>query len=132
MRIGAVAETLGIASSAIRYYERKGLIRPIGRVSGRRELDEQTIITLRFLKLAQSAGFALSEIRQLLEIGFGDARQQKDWLTFLQIKRRAVKDQMEDLRRMDEMLLKFESCTCTSLNDCMSEPAATPSRSPKN
>lgn len=132
MRIGVVAEALGIASSAIRYYERKGLIRPIGRVSGRRELDPETIMTLRFLKLAQSAGFKLAEVQQLLEIGFGDARQQEDWLAFLRSKRRAVKDQMEDLRRMDEMLLKFESCTCTSLNDCMSEPAIIPSRNPKN
>lgn len=132
MRIGVVAETLGIASSAIRYYERKGLIRPIGRVAGRRELDEQTVMTLRFLKLAQSAGFALAEVRQLLEIGFGDARQQEDWLIFLQSKRSAVKEQMEGLHRMDEMLQKFESCTCTSLNDCMGESAATLSRSPKN
>lgn len=132
MRIGAVAEALGIASSAIRYYERKGLIQPISRVAGRRELDPQTIMTLRFLKLAQSAGFKLAEVQQLLEIGFGDARQQDDWLAFLRSKRSAVKDQMEDLRRMDKMLLKFESCTCTSLNDCMSEPATITSRNPKN
>lgn len=129
MRIGVVADALGIASSAIRYYERKGLIRPIGRVAGRRELDEQTIMTLRFLKLAQSAGFALAEVQQLLEIGFGDEREQKDWRAFLQSKRSAVRDQMEDLRRMDQMLQKFESCTCSSLSDCMSEPAAVSSQS---
>lgn len=132
MRIGAVAEALGIASSAIRYYERKGLIRPIGRVAGRRELDQQTILNLRFLKLAQSAGFTLAEVQQLLEFGFGDARQQDDWLAFLRSKRSAVKDQMEDLRRMDKMLRKFESCTCTSLNDCMGEPTAVLSQASKS
>jgi len=132
MRIGAVAETLGIASSAIRYYERRGLIRPIGRVAGRRELDEHTITTLRFLKLAQSAGFTLAEVQQLLEFGFGDARQQDNWLAFLRSKRSAVKEQMEDLIRMDEMLGKFEDCTCTSLNDCMSKPADIPTRNPDN
>lgn len=124
MRIGAVAEVLGMPSSTIRYYEREGLIEPIGRVSGRREFDEQSILTLRFLKLAQSAGFALGEIRQLLNIGFGEDRQDEEWLVFLQSKRSAVKMQMEDLRKMDEMLRKFEGCSCTSLSDCMRGPAA--------
>lgn len=123
MRIGAVAEALGIASSAIRYYERKGLIQPIGRIAGRRELDDETITTLRFLKLAQSAGFALDEVQRLLDIGFGNARKQEDWHVFLRSKRSAVKEQIEDLRRMDEMLQKFEGCTCTSLSDCMGKPA---------
>lgn len=123
MKIGAVAELLGIPSSTIRYYERKGLIPPIGRVAGRREFDPQTILSLRFLKLAQSSGFALSEIRQLLKIGFGEERKDGDWLDFLQNKRSTVKMQMEDLRKMDKMLQKFESCTCTSLSDCMGGPA---------
>jgi len=120
MKIGAVAEALGMPSSTIRYYERVGLIEPIGRVAGRREFDEQSILTLRFLKLAQSAGFALSEIRQLLNIGFGEERQNNDWLVFLQNKRIAVKAQMENLRHMDEMLKKFEGCNCATLSECMS------------
>lgn len=124
MKIGVVAEALGMPSSTIRYYEREGLINPIGRVAGRREFDEQSILTLRFLKLAQSAGFALGEIRQLLNIGFGEDRQDEDWRGFLQSKRCAVKAQMDDLRRMDEMLEKFEGCACTSLSDCMSVPTA--------
>lgn len=123
MQIGAAAEALGIATSAIRFYERKGLIQPIGRVSGRRELDDQTITTLRFLKLAQSVGFTLSEVGQLLEIGFGNARHDKDWLTFLQSKRGAVKNQIQNLQRMDMMLKKFESCTCPTLDDCMTKPS---------
>lgn len=123
MKISAVAEALGISSSSIRYYERQGLVEPINRVSGRREFDNNNILTLKFLKLAQSAGFKLGEIRQLLEIGFGDARQDEDWRVFLQNKRSAVKVQMEDLRKMDEMLKKFEGCACTSLSDCMSGTA---------
>lgn len=124
MKIGAVAETLDMPSSTIRYYERVGLIEPIGRVSGRREFDEESILTLRFLKLAQSAGFTLSEIRQLLNIGFGEERQSNDWFVFLQNKRKMVREQMEDLRRMDKMLEKFEGCKCSTLNECMRGPSA--------
>ncbi len=119
MKIGAAAEELGITSSTIRFYERKGLIRPIGRVSGRRELDEDTLLTLRFLKLAKSAGFTLAEATQLLEIGFGEIREMDDWLEFLRGKREAVRAQMADLRRMDTMLEKFQDCTCVDLADCM-------------
>ncbi len=125
MKIGAAAEELGITSSTIRFYERKGLIRPIGRVSGRRELDEDTLLTLRFLKLAKSAGFTLAEATQLLEIGFGEIREMDDWLEFLRGKRKAVRAQMADLRRMDTMLEKFQDCTCVDLADCMTPSNAT-------
>ncbi|WP_428408419.1 MerR family transcriptional regulator [Hyphococcus sp.] len=119
MQIGAVAELLGITSSAIRYYERKGLIQPVMRVGGRREFDSEAIATLRFLKLAQAAGFTLSETRQLLNIGFGDNRPQKDWLSFLHKKRSAVREKMEEIEHMDALLVKFESCMCPSLEECM-------------
>jgi len=124
MKIGAAAEELGITSSTIRFYERKGLIRPIGRISGRREVDEETLLTLRFLKLAKSAGFTLAEATRLLEIGFGEVREMDDWLEFLRDKRQAIRDQMADLRRMDSLLEKFQDCTCVDLQDCMSVPSA--------
>lgn len=123
MKIGAVAELLSMPSSTIRYYEQEGLIKPIGRVAGRREFDEQSILTLRFLKVAQSAGFALSEIRQLLDMGFGEERRDEDWLTFLKNKRSSVKAQIQDLYMMDDMLSKFEVCKCTSLSECMTASA---------
>ncbi len=125
MQIGAVAEAVGMSSSAIRYYERRGLIRPVGRVSGRREFDAKTILTLRFLKLAQTAGFTLAETRHLLEMGFGAVRPQADWLSFLCHKRTALRAQIEEARRMDMLLARLESCDCGSLEDCMTEPGDT-------
>ncbi|MBL4766543.1 MAG: MerR family transcriptional regulator [Rhodobacteraceae bacterium] len=122
MRIGAVAKAVGISSSAIRYYERRGLISPVGRVAGRREFDDQSILTLRFLKLAQTAGFTLIETRQLLDMGFGNARKQSDWLAFLRGKRKVLRVQIKEVRRMDTLLEKFERCTCPSLADCMADP----------
>ncbi len=119
MRIGAAAKAIGISTSAIRFYERKGLIRPIGRVSGRRELDQSTLLTLKFLKFAQSAGFTLDEAARLLDIGFGDTRDHKDWLSLLERKRASVRDQIDDLQRMDELLGKFQTCSCADLSDCM-------------
>ncbi|MFT6659490.1 MerR family transcriptional regulator [Maritalea sp.] len=122
MKIGVAAKKLGITSSAIRFYERKGLIRPIGRVSGRRELDEQTLLTLQFLKLAQSAGFTLVEATDLLSLGFGTAREAQDWQTFLDEKQEQVQQRIDDLRRMASMLEQFKKCECVDLKDCMTAP----------
>lgn len=126
MRIGTVAEQLGLTTSAIRFYERKGLIPPVGRVGSTREFDTRTILTLRFLKMAQKAGFTLSEAKTLLEIGFGPARPQSDWSGFLTRKREMIRQQMLELQRMDMMLAQIETCTCPSLEQCMSHPDCMP------
>lgn len=122
MQIGAAAKEIGMTTSAIRYYERRGLIRAIDRVSGRREFDEKSILTLRFLKLAKSAGFTLVEAQRLLEMGFGDLRPQADWQDFLGTKRAALRTQIEEAKKMDNLLAKFESCTCPTLAECLSSP----------
>ncbi|MFT6452674.1 MAG: DNA-binding transcriptional MerR regulator [Halocynthiibacter sp.] len=126
MQIGAVAETIGMSTSAIRYYERRGLIRSVGRISGRREFDAQTILTLRFLKLAKSAGFTLIEAQRLLKMGFGAGRPEADWSAFLSEKRTALRAQIEEAKKMDDLLAKFESCACPSLADCLTSPSDAP------
>lgn len=125
MQIGAVAEKLGISSSSIRYYERRGLIKPVGRVAGRREFDQQSIMTLKFLKLAQAAGFTLDESQILLKMGFGEKRQNDDWVDFLTQKRKSLQIRAKELKRMDFMLEQFETCTCPSLAECMHDGGET-------
>jgi len=122
MKIGVAAEKLGITSSAIRFYERKGLIRPIGRISGRREIDEQTILTLQFLTLAKSAGFTLIEATNLLSLGFGETREVEDWEAFLDEKQKQVQERISGLHRMASMLDQFKKCECVDLKDCMTAP----------
>lgn len=125
MQIGAVAEALGLTTSAIRFYERKGLIRPVGRVAGRREFDAHGVATLRFLKLAQTAGFTLKEAQRLMEFGFGSERPLDDWGDFLKAKRQSVTQKAKELQRMDILLGQFEDCTCSSLEECMTNADCT-------
>ena len=124
MKIGAAAEALGISTSAIRFYERKGLIRPIGRVSGQRELDETTLLTLKFVKFAQSAGFTLDETARLLDMGIGEARSNTDWLSFLKRKRTVIRQQIDDLHRMDDLIGQFQNCDCADLSECTAAPTS--------
>ncbi|MGI9294529.1 MAG: MerR family transcriptional regulator [Pseudomonadales bacterium] len=119
MKIGDVAEQLGIPASTIRYYETEGLLNPQLRVSGRRELDADALLTLRFIKLAQTAGFTIEEMKILL----GSYNQNPDpksmWQELLESKRKAVQLKIAELRRMDRVLGALRDCTCSSLQECV-------------
>lgn len=67
MKIGELARLTGLAASAIRFYESKGLLRVGSRQSnGYREYTDDAVFVLRIISDAQHAGFSLEEIRQLL------------------------------------------------------------------
>lgn len=69
LTIGAVAKRAGVRASAIRYYEAHGVLLPSGRLpNGYRFYEDDAVATLRFVQQAQSFGFALQEVRQLLEL----------------------------------------------------------------
>ena len=69
-RSGQVAESVGINVETLRYYERRGIIaEPNRTLGGHRLYPEETITTLRVIKAAQSLGFRLDEVAELLEAG---------------------------------------------------------------
>ena len=69
MRIGEVAAATGVGVEALRFYERRGLLgRPARTASGYRAYDEGVLERLAFIKRAQSIGFSLDEIAEILEM----------------------------------------------------------------
>jgi DNA-binding transcriptional MerR regulator len=73
--IGEVARRSGIAPSALRYYERRGLIEPIGRNGLRRTYAPEVLDRLAVLIALQSTRFSLAEIADILE---GDGREVRE------------------------------------------------------
>lgn len=67
LTIGQVAKRAGLNLSAIRYYETKGLLPEAPRVSGQRRYGEDTLARLGVIDVAKRAGFALDDIRILLD-----------------------------------------------------------------
>ncbi|MEL2242711.1 helix-turn-helix domain-containing protein [Leclercia adecarboxylata] len=63
--IGEVAELSGVKPSALRYYETKGLIKPIGRNGLRRQYHENVLDKLQLIALGQVAGFSLDDIAEM-------------------------------------------------------------------
>src|SRR5260221_13158794 len=65
MAIGEVAARAGVAPSALRYYERLGLLPAPLRSSGRRRYTDAVLVRLRVIAFAQGCGFPLREVREL-------------------------------------------------------------------
>lgn len=111
LTIGQVAHEVGVATSALRYYEERGLVAPTTRVSGQRRYDRQVLARLRIVELCPRAGFTLAEIEQLLH-GAGDWRPfARDRLTELDERIR----QLQDARRLVQTALE---CDCDHLEGC--------------
>jgi Cu(I)-responsive transcriptional regulator len=69
MGIGAVAKAAGVGIDTVRYYERAGLVAPRARLaSGYRRYSKVEVARLRFIRRAQSLGFSLKEIHELLAL----------------------------------------------------------------
>ena len=64
--IGELARRTGVATSALRYYERTGLLSPAERAGQRRHYPPSTAERVALIRLYQDAGFTLAEIRRLL------------------------------------------------------------------
>ena len=67
LTIGEVAERAGVSTSAIRFYERRGLLSADTRRSGQRRYREATLRRLVFIGMLQDAGLALDDIESILD-----------------------------------------------------------------
>jgi MerR family redox-sensitive transcriptional activator SoxR len=113
MTIGELSARTGLPSSTIRYYEQQRLIPYAPRVSGRRAFDDRTVAQLSVVQLAREAGFALAEIRQLVN-EFGRDR----WRRLAESKLEEIRSTTERLRVMTAMLEKLLDCECPDIEVC--------------
>ena len=118
LTIGEVARRAGVATSAIRYYERVGLLEPATRVNGRRRYGEDAVVALEVIGLAKSAGFTLDEVRALFT-GFSEATSPSDrWKAMARAKIEELDALTERLDGMRRLLLEGLECDCLRLADC--------------
>jgi MerR family transcriptional regulator, copper efflux regulator len=67
MTIGEVAELVGVATSTLRYYERRGLVAADSRISGQRRYEWSTVRRVAFVQMLQDAGLSLDDIQGVLD-----------------------------------------------------------------
>lgn len=121
--IGKVSEQTGVTASAIRYYERAGILQKPARINGRRIYDATTIKRIDVLRFAQEAGFTLDEIKVLFH-GF-DARTPLSarWQKMARQKIEELDELAKKVERMKAALEIGLKCGCLRIEDCSLSPA---------
>ena len=114
MRIGEVAARAGLATSAIRYYERLGLLPAARRVNGRRVYGEDVRVRLVVIQGAVASGFTLKEIRSLFAGRPYSARLRR----LAAAKIDELEHAIERSRAMQGLLKKALRCRCLTLEEC--------------
>jgi MerR family transcriptional regulator, redox-sensitive transcriptional activator SoxR len=119
LTISKVARQVGLQPSAIRYYERIGILLPAPRVSGQRRYDTTVLYRLAVIQRARRSGFTLDEIRKLF-FGFGNVtRASERWQTLSRKKLAELDSLMESIKTMRGLLKKMmRKCRCDTLEQC--------------
>ena len=117
MSIGAVAKQAGVRPSALRYYERIGLIAPQPRASGQRRYDAGVFNRLSVIAYAKAVGFTIAEMKLLLS-GAGVARASDRWHALAERKALELDEMIDRATRMKRLLDVARQCRCLDLDDC--------------
>ena len=118
LTIGRLAQHFGLQTSAIRYYERVGVLPPPARVSGQRRYDEHAIKRLEVLEVAKRAGFSLDEARLLLERSEAGTPAFESLRELAERKLPEVEALIARAQAMRAWLLTASDCSCTSFDAC--------------
>jgi MerR family mercuric resistance operon transcriptional regulator len=105
LTIGKLAAAGDVGVETIRFYQRKGLLQQPRREGGFRHYDTGDVRRLRFIRQAQTAGFTLEEIRELLELDASENRPRARELAGSRI--RALNDKIAELQRARDSLKKL-------------------------
>src|SRR5215475_6586722 len=119
LAISEVARQVGLRSSAIRYYERMGILPPAARISGQRRYDRTVLYRLAVVQRARQAGFALDEIKVLVG-GFAEGiRADARWRRLADRKLTELNALAERIATMQALLERLKAnCHCKTLEIC--------------
>lgn len=113
-RIGEAARSVGLSVEGLRFYERRGLVRPARRtVSGYRLYGQRQVDSLRFIRAAQEMGFSLREIRDLLTLRDGTGADES-----CRSMRGRLNHKLDTVRRRLELLREFERDLVACIERC--------------
>jgi MerR family transcriptional regulator, redox-sensitive transcriptional activator SoxR len=119
MTIGEVAERSGVAASALRFYEERGLIESVRAGSGHRRYARPVLRRIAFIVFAQRVGLTLEEIGGELEKLPPDrAPNKRDWSRLSHGWTARIDARIAELERLKAGLTECIGCGCLSLARC--------------
>ncbi|SHK89932.1 MerR family transcriptional regulator, redox-sensitive transcriptional activator SoxR [Pseudonocardia thermophila] len=119
LTIGEVVERSGFPASALRFYEREGLLHPTRTAGGQRRYERSVLRRLAFIRAARTIGVGLDEIREALDsLPNGRTPTKADWTRLSRAWRKRLDEQIEALVALRDGLDSCIGCGCLSLQRC--------------
>jgi MerR family redox-sensitive transcriptional activator SoxR len=125
LTITEVARRSGVASSALRFYEARGLIRSERAGSGHRRYQRAALRRIAFIVFAQKMGLSLDEVAvELAKLPDNRVPNRADWARLSGSWTRKIDERIAELERLRAGLTQCIGCGCLSLKQCqLANPA---------
>jgi MerR family redox-sensitive transcriptional activator SoxR len=119
LTVSEVAHRSGFAASALRYYEKEGLIEASRTSGGQRRYARSVLRRLAFIRAASNVGLSLDEIRtELGQLPSGRTPTKSDWHRISGHWRTRLDEQVAALEALRDKLDSCIGCGCLSLKQC--------------
>jgi MerR family transcriptional regulator, redox-sensitive transcriptional activator SoxR len=119
LTIGEVARRSGVAASALRFYEERGLISSERSGSGHRRYPRPVLRRIAFVVFAQRVGLSLDEIgEELAKLPPGQVPKRRDWSRLSATWSARIEERIDELERLRAGLTECIGCGCLSLDRC--------------
>jgi len=117
--IGELAARSGVAGSALRFYEERGLISAERTTGNQRAYARHTLRRVGFIRAAQAVGLTLDEIaRALATLPMDRTPMKRDWQQVSTAWRARLDERILELERLRDGLTGCIGCGCLSLRRC--------------
>jgi MerR family redox-sensitive transcriptional activator SoxR len=114
-----MAARTGVSTSALRFYEAKGLVASTRSSGGQRRYARSALRRVAFIRIAQRVGLTLEEISSALEtLPESRTPTKSDWARLSASWRPRLDEQIAVLQRLRDELTSCIGCGCLSLRDC--------------
>lgn len=125
LTIGEVSRRSGVASSALRFYEERGLIASDRSGSGHRRFPRSVLRRIAFIVFAQKIGLSLGEIgTELGKLPTARAPSRADWARLSGNWSKRIDQRISELQRLRAGLTECIGCGCLSIDKCrLANPA---------
>lgn len=127
MKIGELARRAELNSSAIRYYEKLGLLPAAQRQGNQRRYSAESLNRILLIRFASEMGFTLPEIKLFLSGMKENAPVGPRWKKLAQRKLSEVQQTIDRSRRLKSLLEHLLHCRCASLRICVDRLSLSPS-----
>jgi MerR family redox-sensitive transcriptional activator SoxR len=119
LTIGEVAARSGVAPSALRFYERIGLVRSVRTGGNQRRYERAELRRVAFIRVSQQVGVSLEDIRvALASLPDGRVPTRADWARLSAAWRGRLDERIALLQRLRDNLTGCIGCGCLSLRTC--------------